>query len=169
MRMGLVAGAKLPVWEPKPGEAAPEPNPSLAYICSLLPRESCSALLQCSALILKAIGRDALKAVEQQCRRVKTVGSCASVQLTHHAVHGLYEEGADEMACSSTCPLPTLGTHGDTGGGSISQLLNIIVLLLQVHHQFTIIRVGDVKSLLLRICDYFQFNTNTTKYLQFEI
>ena len=54
MRMGLVAGAKLPVWEPKPGEAAPEPNPSLAYICSLLPRESCSALLQCSALILKA-------------------------------------------------------------------------------------------------------------------
>ena len=134
MRMGLVAGAKLPVWEPKPGEAAPEPNPSLAYICSLLPRESCSALLQCSALILKAIGRDALKAVEQQCRRVKTVGSCASVQLTHHTVHGLYEEGADEMACSSTCPLPTLGTHGDTGGGSISQLLNIIVLLLQVHH-----------------------------------
>ena len=27
MRIGLEAGAKPPVWEPKPREAAPEPNP----------------------------------------------------------------------------------------------------------------------------------------------
>ena len=86
MRIGLEAGAKPPVWEPKPREAAPEPNPPLSHISALHPRESCC----CSSAppILGAIGRDALEAV--QCSAVVVLCEKAG-KLRISAAHTLYK------------------------------------------------------------------------------
>ena len=83
------------------------------------------------------------------------LGSCASVvQLTHCAMQRLVSVGraADEMACSSTCPLPTLGTPGGTGGGSSSSTFSSPTCQ---HHHCTDIGTskGRINTKYLKIDD----------------